>query len=193
MAAGAPVRTITELADQLPTLADRDPLRVGPGTHRSQGLGRGDATLRRRLPTIRGARPPPTLVHGDFHPWNVARRTRSRPRDLRLVGRRGKPPVHRPRGLPHSDPRQGPAPGDARHVPRALGGRRDPGGGARGGGEPGLRRRVALPGGGLRPAARGLEPEDRGGMVGATGSWARGALDALERGIDTERPGHADG
>jgi len=38
-----------------------------------------------------------------------------------------------------------------------------------------------------------LEPEDRGGMRGATGSWARGALDALERRIDTERPGHADG
>jgi hypothetical protein len=38
-----------------------------------------------------------------------------------------------------------------------------------------------------------LEPEDQGGMRGAAGSWARAAIDVLATGIDTRRPGHADG
>jgi len=38
-----------------------------------------------------------------------------------------------------------------------------------------------------------IEPEDRGGMNGAAGWWARAALDVLEHGIATQRPGHADG
>jgi hypothetical protein len=38
-----------------------------------------------------------------------------------------------------------------------------------------------------------LEPEDRGGMQGAAGSWARAAVDILAVGIDTRKRGHADG
>jgi len=38
-----------------------------------------------------------------------------------------------------------------------------------------------------------LKPAVRGGMNGAAGSWACAALDVLEHGIATQRPGHADG
>ena len=38
-----------------------------------------------------------------------------------------------------------------------------------------------------------LDPDDRGDLSGAAGSWARAAVATLTEGIDLRRPGHADG
>ena len=38
-----------------------------------------------------------------------------------------------------------------------------------------------------------LDPDDRGDLTGAAGSWARAAVASLSDGIDLRRLGHADG
>jgi hypothetical protein len=38
-----------------------------------------------------------------------------------------------------------------------------------------------------------LDPDDRGDLTGAAGSWANAAVEALTDGIDLKRVGHADG
>src|SRR4029079_16331543 len=136
--------------------------------------------------------PAPTLVHGDFHPWNVAA-TAARPlifdwsdgavshpfTDLAVYLTRTRDKARRREmlatylaqwaddGIPTA------ALEEAASLAFVVG----------------SLYQVAV----YDRLLTSLEPEDRGGMRGATGSWARGALDALERGIDTERPGHADG
>jgi hypothetical protein len=192
VAAGAPMRSITELADQLPTLADRDPLRrdLAPAMRAAwdDALPRFVAACHRFV----ALGPAPTLVHGDFHPWNAAW-TGDRPllfdwsdgavshpfTDLAVYLTRTRDKARRREmletylahwaddGIPAAELEE------AAHLAFVVG----------------SLYQVAV----YDRLLTSLEPEDRGGMDGATGSWAGGAIDALERGIETERPGHADG
>ena len=70
--AGAPVRSILELAEIVPTFATRDALasRLSADDRRAWDAAIPDLVAAcHRLDALG---PPPTLVHGDFHPWNVA-------------------------------------------------------------------------------------------------------------------------
>ncbi|MBA2630322.1 MAG: aminoglycoside phosphotransferase family protein [Thermoleophilaceae bacterium] len=190
VAAGAPVRSVAALGDLLPGLADSEPLRSELGAD----LEVWNAAMPRFVAAcgrLAELGPAPTLVHGDFHPWNVAV-TDDRPlvfdwSDTAI----SHPFVDLAVYLTRTDDvavRR-----DLRDAYLA-------------------RWRDGIPAGELAEAAEvallvgtlyqvecyarllgSLEPEDRGGMNGAAGSWARAALDVLEHGIATQRPGHADG
>jgi hypothetical protein len=191
VAAGAPVRSLTDLADALPTLADGGPIAAElagddlAAWHRAMP---GFIEACRRLDVLG---PPPTLVHGDLHPWNVAD-TPDGPRlfdwtdaavshpftDLAVYATRpGDPAMRRAiRGaylacwadrLPAADLAEA---GDLAIVVGTL-------------------YQVETYG----RLLASLAPDDRVGLEGAAGSWARAAVGALHEGIDVRRPGHADG
>ena len=74
--AGAARRTLDDLAEQVPAFVERLALgdRVGRDEHRAwrAAIPRLSAACAR----LQGAGVPETLVHGDLHPWNIARTPR---------------------------------------------------------------------------------------------------------------------
>jgi hypothetical protein len=191
VAAGAPVRTLADLASTLPTLADDGAL--------AQELSGDDLDAwRAAMPRFVAAchrldalGPPPTLVHGDLHPWNVAD-TSGGPRlfdwtdaavshpftDLAVYATRADDPA-----LRH----------EIRDAYLAAWVGRMPAADLREAGE------LAVVVGTLYQVATyvrlfaGLGHDDWGDLDGAAGSWANAAVDALDAGLDLRRRGHADG
>jgi aminoglycoside phosphotransferase (APT) family kinase protein len=189
--AGAPVRSLAALAEALPTFADREPMTAElTGDDRAAWNDSVPAFVAacERLDAIG---PPPTLVHGDLHPWNVAD-TPDGPRvfdwtdaaishpfvDLAVYATR--PDDHairhalRDAYLAHWATQL-----SAADLTEA--------------GE------LAIVVGTLYQVdsyiglLSSLDPDDRGDLRGAAGSWARAAVATLADGIDLRRPGHADG
>lgn len=191
VAAGAPVRPLVDLADALPTIADDGPLA-------EELIGDDLADWRRSMPRfadvclrLDALGPAPTLVHGDLHPWNVA----DTPDGPRLFDWTDAAVSH-----PFTDL--------AVYATRPD--------------DPAMRRAIRdaylarwedrLPAAALAEAGdlaivvgtlyqvdsyvrllASLGPDDRLGLEGAAGSWARAAIDALDQGIEMRRRGHADG
>jgi hypothetical protein len=191
VAAGAPVRSLTDLAGALPTLADGGPIAAelsGDDLAEWRGAMPGFIEACRRLDDLG---PAPTLVHGDLHPWNVAD-TPDGPRlfdwtdaavshpftDLAVYATRPDDPAIRRAirdaylacwadRLPAADLAEA---GDLAIVVGTL-------------------YQVETYG----RLLSSLASDDRIGLEGAAGSWARAAVGALREGIDLRRPGHADG
>ena len=169
--AGASVRSLDDLMRDVPTYADREPLRseLRPA-ERAEWIAAvpGFVAACARLGTLG---PAPTLSHGDFHPWNVA----ATPDGPRIFDWSDTAIAHpfldlavyatRIRGC-----RRPPCPSG--RLPRVLD-RRPDAGRPRGGRRARHRRRHALPGRGVHPHARRSRPRrssraDRGGsLVGA--------------------------
>lgn len=191
IAAGAEVRSLEGLARDLPSFADREPLRseLRPA-ERAAWIAAlpGFLTACERLGEIG---PPPTLSHGDFHPWNVAA-TADGPRifdwsdtaiahpflDLAVYATRPDDVAARlalrdaylacwADVLPPPDLAEA---GDLAILVGTL-------------------YQVEA----YIRMLTGLDPDDRGGMTGAARSWALAAIDALRDGLALERRGHADG
>jgi phosphotransferase family enzyme len=189
--AGAPFRSLVALAEALPDFADRSPMDVElTGDDRDAWDRSMDSfvTACRRLDAIG---PPPTLVHGDLHPWNVAA-TEDGPRVFDWTDASISHPfldlaVYATRPTDHA----------VRHALR----------------DAYLAHwSVALSADDLKEAGElailvgtlyqvdsyirllsSLDPDDRGDLDGAAGAWARAAVATLADGIDLQRPGHADG
>lgn len=70
--AGAPVRSILELAEVAPTFATREALASGLSADDRRAWDAAIPDLVAACLRLDALGPPPTLVHGDFHPWNVA-------------------------------------------------------------------------------------------------------------------------
>jgi hypothetical protein len=191
VAAGAPVRPLRDLASALPTLADAEVLAeelTGDDLRAWRAVMPRFVDACRRLDDLG---PPPTLVHGDLHPWNVAD-TPDGPRlfdwtdaavshpfiDLAVYATRPDDPA-----LRHA----------VREAYLAAWAGRMPAADLREAGE------LAIVVGTLYSVAgyvrlfASLERDDREDLDGAAGSWARAAIDALDDGLDMRRRGHADG
>ena len=191
IAAGAPVRSVAELAEALPTFADREPMLTElTGEHRSawtDSIGAFVAACER----LDAIGPAPTLVHGDLHPWNVADTPdgprvfdwtdaavshpfldlavyATRPDDVTLRhALRDAYLAHWEADLSAADLREA---GDLAIVVGTL-------------------YQVDS----YIRILSSLDPDDRGDLAGAAGSWARAAVATLTDGIDLVRTGHADG
>jgi hypothetical protein len=189
--AGAPVRAIAELAETVATFANRDALasQLSP-----EDRAAWDASVPafgaacRRLDELG---PAPTLVHGDFHPWNVA----DEPAGPRVFDWTDAAISHPFTDLAVYATR----PDDVivRHAMRDTYLERwsdqlDPAGLAEAG-------ELAIVVGTLYQVdsylriVESLEPDDLWDLAPAVGSWARAAVATLTDGIDLVRPGHADG
>jgi hypothetical protein len=189
--AGAPVRSLSGLADALPTFADQDPLDTElRGEHRA-AWNAAIGALTDACARLDAIGPAPGLIHGDLHVWNVAA-TPDGPRifdwtdaaishpflDLAVYATRSDDLAvrHRIRDsyLAHWSEHLSPA--DLAEA-----------------GE------LAITVGSLLQVQAyihilsSLDPDDRGDLTGAAGSWARAAVATLTEGIDLRRPGHADG
>ena len=189
--AGAAVRPIAELATALPGFATRDALAAhfSAEDHRSW-----DAALPafvaacRRLDELG---PAPTLVHGDFHPWNVTDEPSgprifdwtdaaishpftdlavyaTRPEDVAI--RRANRDAYLARWADHLQPDALTEAGDLAIVVGTL-------------------YQVDS----YLRILESLDPDDIWDLGPAAASWARAAVAALDEGIDLRRPGHADG
>lgn len=190
-AGGAVVRRISDLAADLPAFASRDAL---VAAFSAEDRLAWDAAVPafvdacRRLDVLG---PPPTLVHGDFHPWNVADQP-SGPRifdwtdaaishpftDLAVYVTRAKDVALR-RSMRDTYL----AKWADRLDPVALAEAGD----------------LAIVVGTLYQVdsylriVESLGPDDVRDFAKATGSWARAAIEATREGIDLVHPGHADG
>lgn len=189
--AGAPVRSIAELADSLPAFATRDAL---ASQFSADDRRAWDAAVPafvaacRRLDELG---PPPTLVHGDFHPWNVTDEATgprifdwtdaaishpftdlavyvTRADDVAL--RRAMRAAYLARWADQLDPARLTEAGDLAIVVGT----------------------VYQVDSYLR-ILESLGADDIWDLALATGSWARSAVATLSEGIDVVRPGHADG
>jgi hypothetical protein len=191
IAAGAPVRSVPALAEALPTMADLEPLEVElTGDDRAawaDSIGAfTDACAR-----LDALGPAPTLIHGDFHPWNVAATPgtprvfdwtdaaishpfldlavyATRPPDLAL--RHALRDAYLARWAGHLSP-EGLA--EAAELAIVVG--------------------TLFQVQSYIRILSSLDPDDRGDLTGAAGSWANAAVEALTDGIDLKRVGHADG
>jgi hypothetical protein len=188
---GAVERPIAGLAGDLPGFAARDALaaQLSPDDRRAWDAALpGFVAACRRLDELG---PAPTLVHGDFHPWNVT----DEPTGPRIFDWTDAAISH-----PFTDLAVFVTRADDVSVRRAL---RDaylarwsddlePEALAEAGD-------LALVVGTLYQVdsylriVESLGPDDIGDLAMATGSWARSAVATLTEGIDVVRPGHADG
>lgn len=189
--AGVPVRSVAALAEALPSFADLEPLATeltgDDRTAWNESIG-AFVDACHRLDAIG---PASTLVHGDLHPWNVADTPEgprifdwtdaalshpfldlavyaTRPDDLALRhALRDTYLAHWTAQLSTAELKEA---GDLAIVVGAL-------------------HQVDA----YVRILSSLDPDDRGDLAGAAGSWARAAVATLGDGIDLRRPGHADG
>ena len=189
--AGAPVRPISELAEAVATFATRDALAsqltIGERAAWDAAVPAFSAACRR----LDELGPGPTLVHGDFHPWNVADEPAgprvfdwtdaaishpftdlavyaTRPDDMRV--RRSMRDAYLARWSDQLDEASLAEAGDLAIVVGTL-------------------YQVES----YLQIVENLDPDDVWDLAPAVGSWARAAVAALTEGIDLVRPGHADG
>lgn len=189
--AGAPVRSLVALAEALPTFADVEPLATELTGDDRSAWNDSMGTFVDACARLDALGPAPTLVHGDLHAWNVADTPdgprifdwtdaaishpfvdlavyATRPDDLALRH------AFRDRYLAHWAAQLSAA--DLKEA-----------------GE------LAIVVGSLYQVdsyirlLSSLDPDDRGDLAGAAGSWARAAVATLHAGIDLRRVGHADG
>ena len=189
--AGATIRPILDLAKTLPTLADQEPMDAElTGEHRTawnDSIGAfTDACAR-----LDAIGPAPGLVHGDLHPWNVAA-TPAGPRifdwtdaaishpflDLAVYATRADDTRIR-RGLRDAYLEHWSERLSAADLAEA--------------GDLAITVGTLLQVESYVRILSSLDPDDRGDLAGAAGSWARAAVSTLTEGIDLRRPGHADG
>ena len=189
--AGAPVRSILELAEAVSSFSTRDALasQLSPADRSAwdEAVPAFVAACRR----LDELGPSPTLVHGDFHPWNVTDEPAG-PRvfdwtdaaishpftDLAVYATRPDDPAVRRamrdaylgRWSDQLDPVALAEAGDLAIVVGTL-------------------YQVAS----YMRIVETLDPDDLWDLASATGSWARAAVATLTEGIDLVRPGHADG
>ena len=189
--AGAPVRSILALAEAVPTFATRDALasQLSPADRSAwDDAVPAFAAACRRLDELG---PSPTLVHGDFHPWNVT----DEPDGPRVFDWTDAAISH-----PFTDLAVYATRPDDPAVRRAMrdaylgrwSDQLDPAALAEAGD-------LAIVVGTLYQVdsyiriVETLDPDDLWDLASATGSWARAAVATLTEGIDLVRPGHADG
>ncbi len=189
--AGAPVRSLAAMAEALPTFADREPMDIELTGDDRQAWNDSIESFVAACGRLDALGPAPTLVHGDLHPWNVA----DTPEGARIFDWTDAAISH-----PFLDLAVYATRPDDVAMRRAL---RD-----------GYLARWAshLSAADLAEAGElaivvgtlyqvdsyigllsRLDPDDRGDLAGAAGSWARAAVATLAEGIDLRRPGHADG
>ncbi len=189
--AGAQVRSLAALAEALPTLADMEPLDVELTGDDRQAWTDSIGAFTDACARLDALGPAPTLVHGDFHPWNVAASPSgprvfdwtdaaishpfldlavyaTRPDDLAL--RHAMRDAYLARWAGHLSPADLAAAGDLAIVVGTLFQ---------------VQSYVRI--------LSSLDPDDRGDLAGAAGSWANAAVATLTDGIDLRRVGHADG
>jgi phosphotransferase family enzyme len=189
--AGAPVRSIAELADDLPAFATRDVLASQLSAEDRSAWDAAVPGLVAACRRLDELGPPPTLVHGDFHPWNVTDEATgarifdwtdaaishpftdlavyvTRADDVAL--RRAMRAAYLARWADQVDPARLTEAGDLAIVVGT----------------------VYQVDSYLR-ILESLEADDVWDLALATGSWARSAVATLSEGIDVVRPGHADG
>ena len=189
--AGAPFRSLAALADALPDFADRSPMDVElTGEDRAAWDRSIDAFVAacQRLDAIG---PPPTLVHGDLHPWNVAE-TPDGPRVFDWTDAAISHPfvdlaVYATRPADH-DLRRALRDAYLAHWSSSLSADH-----LQEAGELAILVGTLYQVDSYIRLLSSLDPDDRGDLDGAAGSWARAAVVTLTDGIDLERPGHADG
>jgi hypothetical protein len=189
--AGAPVRPLADLADAVGTFASR-------GAFASRLTAEDRSAWDAAVPAFAAAcqrldelGPAPTLVHGDFHPWNVADGPdgprifdwtdaaishpftdlavfATRPADVSI--RRAIRDVYLARWSDHLEPAALVEAGELAIVVGTV---------------YQVDTYIRL--------VESLDPDDLWDLAPAAGSWARAAVDTLREGIDLTRPGHADG
>jgi hypothetical protein len=191
LAAGMPERSLADLARVLPTLADDGPLA-------DQLTGDDLADWHRSMPRFLAAcarladlGPPPTLVHGDLHPWNVA----DAPDGPRVFDWTDAAISH-----PFTDLAVYATRADDPAIRRAL---RDdylacwseilPPDALTEAGELAIVVGTLYQVAGYVRLVKGIPPDDLDDLADALGSWARAAIDSLDDGLDLRRRGHADG
>jgi hypothetical protein len=189
--AGAAMRPITELAERVPTFANRHILASQLSTEDRRAWDAAVPAFVAACRRLDELGPPPTLVHGDFHPWNVT----DEPTGPRIFDWTDAAISH-----PFTDLAVYVTRADAVALRRAM---RDA--------------YLAQWADRLEPAAlveagdlaiivgtlyqvdsylrilESLDPDDVWDLAHALGSWARSAVATLSEGIDLVRPGHADG
>ena len=189
--AGAPVRSIVDLAELAPTFASRATLasQLSADDRRAWDAAIPDLVAAcRRLDALG---PPPTLVHGDFHPWNVA----DDPAGPRIFDWTDAAISH-----PFTDLAVYATRADDVAVRRAMrdaylahwSDRMEPAALTEAG-------ELAIVVGTLYQVdsymrlVETLDPDDLWDLAPAVGSWARATVATLSEGIALVRPGHADG
>jgi hypothetical protein len=189
--AGAAVRPLAELADSLPAFATRDVLAAQLSAEERVAWDAAVpafVTACRRLDEVG---PPPTLVHGDFHPWNVT----DEPTGPRIFDWTDAAISH-----PFTDLAVYVTRADDVALRRAMraaylarwSDQMDPAGLAEAGDLAIVVGTVYQVDSYLR-ILESLDPDDLWDLAPAIGSWARSAVATLTEGIDVVRPGHADG
>lgn len=189
--AGASVRSLHDLAAALPTLADQEPMNTElTGEHRAawnNSIGAfTDACAR-----LEAIGPAPGLVHGDLHAWNVA----ATPDGPRIFDWSNSAISH-----PFLDLAVYATRADDVRIRRAL---RDTylahwsehlsAADLAEAGDLAIIVGTLFQVESYVRILSSLDPDDRGDLSGAAGSWARAAVATLTEGIDLRRPGHADG
>jgi hypothetical protein len=191
IATGAPVRSVAALAEALPTFADLEPLDLELTGDDRQAWTDSIGAFTDACARLDALGPAPTLVHGDFHPWNVA----ASPGAPRIFDWTDAAISHPFLDLAVYTTR--PADLALRHALRDAYLARWAGHGSRA--DLATAGELAIVVGTLFQVQSyirilsSLDPDDRGDLTGAAGSWAKAAVSALTDGIDLRRVGHADG
>jgi phosphotransferase family enzyme len=189
--AGAPIRSVAALAQALPTFVDREPMDVELTGDDRQAWIDSIGAFTDACARLDALGPAPTLVHGDCHPWNVAAMPdgprvfdwtdaaishpfldlavyATRPDDLAI--RRVIRDAYLARWAGHASAADLAEAGELAIVVGSL-----------------------FQVDSYIRILSSLDPDDRGDLTGAAGSWARAAVATLSDGIDVRRVGHADG
>jgi hypothetical protein len=189
--AGAAERPLGELADNLPAFATRDVLASQLTVEDRRAWDAAVPAFVAACHRLDEVGPPPTLVHGDFHPWNVT----DEPTGPRVFDWTDAAISH-----PFTDLAVYVTRADDFALRRKMraaylarwSDRMDPARLAEAGD-------LAIVVGTLYQVdsylriLESLDPDDIWDLGPAIGSWARSAVATLTEGIDVVRPGHADG
>jgi len=189
--AGAAVRSIAGLADDLPTFATRDVLASQLSAEDRRAWDAAVPAFVAACRRLDEVGPPPTLVHGDFHPWNVT----DEPTGPRIFDWTDAAISH-----PFTDLAVYTTRADDVSLRRAMrdaylarwSDRMDPDRLAEAGDLAIVVGTVYQVDSYLR-ILESLDPDDIWDLAPAVGSWARSAVATLTEGIGVVRPGHADG
>ena len=189
--AGATVRPIAGLADDLPAFATREVLASQLSVEDRRAWDAAVPALVAACRRLDELGPHPTLVHGDFHPWNVT----DEPTGPRIFDWTDAAISH-----PFTDLAVYATRADDFAVRRAMrdaylarwSDRMDPAHLAEAGDLAIVVGTVYQVDSYLR-ILESLGPDDLWDLAPAIGSWARSAVATLTEGIDVVRPGHADG
>jgi hypothetical protein len=189
--AGAAIRPIAELAETLPSFMARDALASQLSADDRRAWVAAVPTFVDACRRLDELGPPATLVHGDFHPWNVT----DEPSGPRIFDWTDAGVSH-----PFTDLAVYAMRADDVAIRRAnrdmylarWADRLEPDALAEAG-------ELAIVVGTLYQVdsylriLESLAPDDLWDLAPAAGSWARAAVASLDEGIDLARPGHADG